>query len=382
MTDSNFKKILSAIGIMNYKVLGKSAILYTSTRSRSDRQSTLEELADLLKTYSAVYVKKSNISSAGHVSVGTKIIALKPEKTSGGIILKPGFFGTSTQRIVDKDIPLKSYFNYLTTAINLTAKLDDLQKQLLFAFVNVTADPSQKNKTELKKYLSYLGQTISINTINNDFGEVLGPLGIVANSLLPIDQKTAQVFIPGRSNEPLLDYKITDTRKEYKISAKAGGGASNTLNPGSVVKLIEGDRDGLYLKKWKKTPQFNIIKLLSENTIKNGPIIVSMWAKHNGFSTYFSWLKNDTYSEEVRQKCENALVDISRNALDFTQLVSDATTAKIYYVKFRATINGETDWKLVETRKDKDNEKMTMKRITLRSKNYIGRAEDKLGFAM
>ena len=49
-------------------------------------------------------------------------------------------------------------------------------------------------------------------------------------------------------------------------------------------------------------------------------------------------------------------------------------------MKFRMAMTGDTEWKLVETPKDKSDEKKTQKRVTFRSKNFVGRAKDKLGF--
>ena len=38
------------------------------------------------------------------------------------------------------------------------------------------------------------------------------------------------------------------------------------------------------------------------------------------------------------------------------------------------------EWKLVETPKDKKNKETVSKRVSFRSKNYVGRPGDKLGF--
>ena len=91
-------------------------------------------------------------------------------------------------------------------------------------------------------------------------------------------------------------------------------------------------------------------------------------------------MKKAEYSEEVRQKAENTIVQISRESLDFTPIFKDATESKVYYVKFRMTMTGDTEWKLVETPKDEKENKKTEKRVSFRSKNFVGRAKDKLGF--
>jgi hypothetical protein len=150
------------------------------------------------------------------------------------------------------------------------------------------------------------------------------------------------------------------------------------LKPGDVLSLI--DENPKLKKKWGKSPEYNIIKLLNEGTTKQGPIDTGMWMKKNGFENEFGWLKNDVYTEESRQKCEDTIVKVSKESVDFTPLFKDATESKIYYVKFRMSIAGEVEWKLVETPKDKSEEKKTQKRVSFRSKNFVGRAKDKLGF--
>jgi hypothetical protein len=378
MTPAKFNTILKSVGILSHEIISqKSIVLYGQTKSRSSRSETLKELTDLLKTYGAKHSQSSSASGAGVINIGQTKIILKPQRVSGGFILKPSFFGDATNSIVDKNIPFSSYYSTVIGSINNTKKLSDEQKEVLISIVEYTQNPSSKTLNNLKKVMKLLGQTIQLNTINNDFSEVLGPIAIGSNSLLPIDFKSAVVMIPGRSNEPLLDYKITDKNNEFKISAKSGT-TTNTLKPGDVLGLINDNTK--LKKKWSKTPQYNIIKLLNEGSTKQGPIDTAMWMKSNGFESQFKWLKKAEYSEEVRQKCEDTIVQISREELDFTQIFKDATQSKIYYVKFRMSINGSIEWKLIETPKDKNEEKKTQKRVVFRSKNFVGRAKDKLGF--
>lgn len=383
MTDQKFKQNIKAVGVLSYEIVSaKSIVLYGSTKSRADRKQVLVELAENLKNFGARYISDSSASGAGAISIGSAKIMLKPTKVAGGIILKPGFFGTNTTSIVDKDIPFGSYYSAVTNAIRSTTKLDDTQKEVLMALTDDAAGSSNTTKNRVKKVMKNLGQTIPLSTINNDFGEVLGPLAIMSQGLLPIQRGSAVVRIPGRSNEPLLDYKITDSKREYKISAKSGE-TTNTLKPGDVISLIDGagktDKN-FYHKKWKKTPQYAVLQILNEGTTKQGPIDAGVWLRDNGYKNYFSWLKNPTYTEEVRQRCEDTIVKISREAIDFTEIFSDATTSKVYYVKFRLSLTGDIEWKLVETAQDKKEEKKTKKRVTFRSKNFVGRAKDKLGF--
>jgi hypothetical protein len=120
--------------------------------------------------------------------------------------------------------------------------------------------------------------------------------------------------------------------------------------------------------------------MLDKGTTKQGPIDTALWLKKNGYESYFDWLESRDYTEETRQKSEDTIVKISREALSFTEIFSDATKAKIYYIKFRMYTGGNMEWKLVETPIDKKDEKIVKKGVYFRSKNYVGRAKDKLGF--
>lgn len=378
MTDAAFVKNLRGIGLSKFTIISsRSVLLYGPLKSRSDRAEVLKEFAKLFEKQGASYSKSIGKPGAGSVKIGNVKFELKPETSAGSPILKPGFFGTSTNKLVDTDIPYRSYYSRVISAIDSTAKLTDVQKDLLKLIVEQTAGSSSANKTKISKILTSNMSGLTLNTINNDFGEVLGPIAIMNRGLLPIDGKTAVINIPGRSNEPLLDYKITDSKQEYKISAKSGE-TTNTLKPGDVVRLIEADKR--LTKKWKNTPQFNVLEILNDSSTKQGPISAGMWLKKNGFTGEFNWLKNTEYTEEIRQRCEDTIVKISRESLDFTSIYADATNQKVFYIKFKLSPSGDMDWKLVETPNDKKNKDIISKRVAFRSKNYVGRAADKLGF--
>lgn len=381
MTPKAFNDNIKAVGLNRYEIISeKSIILYGPSKSKNDRKQALNDLALIFNNYGAQYVEKSAASSAGIVAIGDLKIQLKPEKTpgtGGGFILKPGFFGDAKTKIVDVDIPFKSYASRLMNSIQSTSKLSDLQKELLFALVEDSSSTSANSKAKVKKMMSAVGEGITLNTINNDFGEVLGPLAIVSRGLLPIDVKTAVVNIPGRSNEPLLDYKIKDSKREYKISAKSGT-TTNTLKPGDVVNLIKDDN--FLKKKWSKSLQYKVLEILNDGSTKQGPIDAAMYLKNNGYEKNFPWLKTATYTEQIRQKCEDTIVQISKELIDFTEIFSDSTTSKIFYVKFKIVPLGTIEWHLVETVQDKKEEKKASKRVVFRSKNFVGRAKDKLGF--
>ena len=292
---------------------------------------------------------------------------MKPSRVASGIILKPQFF----KELVDTEIKFSEYVPSLLKSINNHPKLNEEQNILLTSMVNAV---NMNNTTNFKKVYSKLKDSISVNTLNTDFSEMLGPIAIIRKRLLPISDLDATVFFPSRGNEPLLDYKIITESKTYKISAKSGD-STNTLKPTDVLNLI--DHEERLKAKYAKTTQYKILKILKENSWKEGPIKALFSLKGKGFSET-DWLKTDKYTEDTRQASENSLVKISRETLDFTPLFTEATSLKVFYVKFKMDTSGEMKWDLL---KDEPNRQSNLKRITFRSKNYKGRSNgDKLGF--
>ena len=221
LTDQVFTKNLRIVGASRYEVVSdKSVVIYGGAKSRPARKEALTDLATLLAEYGLVYSDDIRLSGAGYVlSTKTKSkIFLKPDKVSGGIILKPGLFGVGQTGIVNIDIAHTSYYSRVMNAIATTRELNVIQKEILSILAIDAAEHSTASRMAVKKIMPTLGTALEINTINNDFGEVLGPLAIASRGLLPIEFNSAKIYIPGRSNEPLLDYKIIDPYREYKIS--------------------------------------------------------------------------------------------------------------------------------------------------------------------
>jgi len=369
--ETQFKKFLKGLGITTYRTAGNSIVLSSTQRSRSGRKSELVAVQAFFK--GSKYIDDGR---SGYVvtKVNNKEIKIfsKPEKTASGIILKPSFF----EGITDIDIPLSEYAEKVEKGIKSNDKLDGQQKQLLLALLKYHTTFSTADLTALKKTFNALKTTLPLSTINNDFGEVLGPLAILKKKLLPINIRTAVVFIPSRSNEPLLDYRIYDKEKKtnYKISAKSGD-TTNTLKPGDVIKLIDGSAK--IKQKHQSTDQYKVLQLLTENTWKEGPILALNYLKSKNFSET-KWLKETNYTEPTRQQSENSLVKISKESLDFTNIYVDATNAKVYYVKFLLDATGVPAWEILL---DSKNRPKSDKRIEFRSKNFVGRPNgDKLGF--
>jgi hypothetical protein len=365
LSEQSVKKEINKLGL-SYKTDQNNFIILTPYTSRDQRRSVLVSLQGALKESVFVQDKGAGFLKLKISNKPVKIY-IKPEKTGSGVLLKPNLFPNMT----DVEIKFSAYGTRLIQSIELT-ELSQEQKELLKALTRYHLN--EIGLAALKKTFSLFKDTIPLNTINNDFSELLGPLAVINMKLLKIPKSNSTVFVPYRGNFPLLDYKITNGKTVYKISAKSGD-TTNTLKPGDVVELIE---DEASLKsKYSRSTEFNVIKILKENTVKQGPIEAIDYLKSLGFKKA-NFLTTKVYTEELRQQCEDVLVSLSKEDIDFTPLFKDATNAKIHYIKFSLSSDGTPTWKYLK--EDKERPDISSKRIVFRSKNYVGRAADKLGF--
>ena len=125
-------------------------------------------------------------------------------------------------------------------------------------------------------------------SIQNDFGEVLGPFALYSYSLMDsasynkIDiTKSVRIWWPEADNEPLLDFgvflKASDGLREIlKFSSKAGKGSTNTVKPDDIIYLLNEPRVGRRkaIESWKNTPQLKVLEnLAAPNKPTTGPIL-------------------------------------------------------------------------------------------------------------
>ena len=125
-------------------------------------------------------------------------------------------------------------------------------------------------------------------SIQNDFGEVLGPFALYSYGLMDsatynkIDiPKSCRIWWPEADNEPLLDFgvflKASDGLREIlKFSSKAGKGSTNTVKPDDIIYLLNEPRVGRRkaIEKWTNTPQLKVLeKLAAPNKPTTGPIL-------------------------------------------------------------------------------------------------------------
>jgi hypothetical protein len=122
--------------------------------------------------------------------------------------------------------PVRTYLNFIINYLNTGGKLAPKDKALL---VNLFKSPEV---IDAKR------------KIQKDFGETLGPLGLVKLQLFGKSSNISSVKIryPSKQNEGLYDYEISlnNGTKWFKISAKVKGGKSNTVKPKDIINAFDG----------------------------------------------------------------------------------------------------------------------------------------------
>lgn len=178
---------------------------------------------------------------------------------------KPQRFGITNQEYMLNDY-IESLRQSIRTRADITGELEDYLLSLVEYAVNNASIGFFESSDLLK---------LPLNNIRNDFGECLGPIysikrGLTQYSSLGVNSSTAKIFIPSRSNEPLLDYYILTPNRSIKISAKSSGVSSNTLKVSSIIPLVE---QNLSLStQLSNSKEYNLMKIINNYTMLQGPI--------------------------------------------------------------------------------------------------------------
>ena len=353
-------------------------------------------------------------------------LAKPGSKASSRVDLKPQSFGI-------KEIEY-NFDQLYQTALNTLEERTDLRGpvkgylQLLLAYHAEGEQVSTQQLIEAYQGAGVDGQTQK--GIINDFGELLGPFAVYRDGL--IDKATsgkvkvpqsAKSYFPSRPNEPLMDYGIYigsgSNKKLLTVSAKALSKSTNVVKPPDIIMLLkrkENGNDGQMLRKYKNSVQMKVLEILSENSIKNGPILAaahfvnskpSLARKYPGltidaakniakmgdsydptlFSIFFD--SNEAIKKrptaktnkkpthiEVMYACEKILSAESKNRgpLTMHEIFADAIAQKVYYVKFTISSTGVPQWAI-----QVDSDFRQSSNVFLRSKNGYTRASDRMG---
>lgn len=245
--------------------------------------------------------------------------------------------------------------------------------------------------------------------IKKDFGEILGAVGCVAHQILQdvgiTLSKNAHIRIPFSGSEPLIDYYIVDGDQEYAISAKAEGN-SNTVKPKNIIELLEKAGN---LSKWIDTPEYEFLRIIADTSIVMAPFELVKYISPETISSaviedakmimkpakfkepignielyrpLIDYLKAhgslttlvDPTIGELFYATEKRALDFAKKKLRFDDLFLDATSSKIYYLKYDITkAKPEGDFKVIDSVATKP------EKVFLRSKNSRTRAADRIG---
>ena len=245
--------------------------------------------------------------------------------------------------------------------------------------------------------------SLPLNAINTDFGEVLGPVaitykGVLSTKGLRIDT-SAQVYVPSRPNEPLMDYGLYTSKQDFIISAKSGT-TTNVVKPGDILALL--GRDDKKQRKWSSTSEYAILQTLADNSILLGPIravsqlypnlvppnvAYSVAPKSYDPADFKALIASSDYLagknaaptlNEIMYACEKIIQKETREgSLNMNKIFADAIDNIVYYVKFELDNRGVGIW---DSATSADITKIgTYGRIYLRTKNGNTRASDRMG---
>lgn len=363
---------------LNFKIPTGTEVTYQKV-SAYDSKALVQ--AKIKGKYMMVRVPFDNIAKPG-------------VKSSGAASLKPQAFGVRD----DVKYSVAEYYKLIKNAIN---ERKDLSPNLK-VYLDALLDHSCKKIPDAKLSSIYtkVESDLPLNDIKKDFGEVVGPFAIFYKKILASKGITVsqnmRIFIPSRPNEPLMDYSITEGKNQYIISAKSGD-TTNVVKPGDILNLISNDP--VKLKKWKNTKEYNVLKVLSENSVLIGPIKAVSYMVPNlikeaaniteqnfklssvaGFANKNEYLKNkkNPTINEVMYECEKYIMKESVSGdLDINGIFADAIRNAVVYVKFDVTNSGVGEWDVVIS---DDIKKLKQgKKAFLRTKNGYTRSADRMG---
>ena len=282
----------------------------------------------------------------------------KPSKTGGiRFTLKP-----QDDLNIKGEYRLEALLSYTKDLLyNSTIYSDNLVNYLYGLILYAETPNDSRITSELKKMYSMWRQELPLNTINTDFGELIGAIYLFKHDRKFVGSTLLE--FPSIGNEPLMDYKFKG-KEEFIISAKSSSTkTSNVVKPAGVLNLLSKNNK---LSKWSNTIAFDIISIIHNNSIQSAPSIVI--SKYKTKIPEFRTVKLDN-----RYECEKAIEKYSKTNSDFKKMFLDAIGANVYYAYFKIGNDGIPEIKC-------DPDSSMLHDIYLRTKNSTNSAGDKMGF--
>lgn len=316
-------------------------------------------------------------------------------KSSGAASLKPQAFG-----VRDKKYSLTEYEKTIKDFINDRKDLSAAIKVYLGSLFDYCTN-GKTTEAKLAKIFAETRDDLPLNDINKDFGEVVGPVTAFYSQLLKskkiLLKPTMEIYIPEKPNEPLMDYSIYSSNRQFIISAKSGT-TTNVVKPQDIIDLLK--KNQAKHDKWKNTKEYGILYELANNTALLGPIkaipkidptlitqdsadkITGPTSSLTPLSTFIKqneYLKTKTKPTltEIMYECEKIIQkETKTGSLNMNAIFADAIEEQVLYIKFELNSRGIPQWDVIAS----DNiNKPDFGRVYLRTKNGYTRSSDRMG---
>ena len=361
-----------------------TGVLYEENGNRSTQQLTRGTPVTYIDSQS-----KSHTKVAIRINQDiffTSVDNLVKPKSLGVVNLKPQAFGLGAP------LTLTSYVTTLKTSIKNRGDIKGELQEYLLDLVDYVSSGSGG-------LVGYKFTELPLASIRNDFGEAIGPIFCLKSGLINKNlgiNASSTISFPGSGAAQLLDYIISTSTKQIKVSAKSKGTA-NTLKMTSLVSQVN--------PKFQSTTEFQLMSIINSNSMNMGPIqgcsligVISQQAAGSvgglrGNDAVISDVSKQLFANlimndsELRNRktitlrniayvCEKKLVEYSKKSMvskKFTEIVKDILDNEVFYVKLDID-NGIPRFNVAST------SDRTISNLVLRNKNSYNRPSDKLGF--
>lgn len=197
-----------------------------------------------------------------------KSCPMKPQDFDGIAGVKLGFNAyyqkvlAAIQKRDDMPMVLKNYLTELTEYCMHHGPAE--RRELTEAYTELT-------KTE---YITCM------NDIEKDFSEITAPLCVLERGSSDLEKlgfpelnkMTGSVFIPTAGNYALVDFMLYDQDdREYQFSVKKQGKTTNVVKPQDIINLLDESANTKWVKAYKRTFEFKLLKVLADNGTRVGP---------------------------------------------------------------------------------------------------------------
>ena len=319
----------------------------------------------------------------------------------------------------------------LLDSIESREDLSGPQKEYLELLVLYHSQGESISDDDLKKaYSGVKKQNAFTNAVKTDFSEVIGPMAVIAFDLLKkccgIEydiSKNSKSWFPDLPNYPLMDYSVWvgsgSNSRQIIISAKAKPGPTNVVKPQDVLELI--DKQITVKRKWSKTIQYGLLKVLDDNPIATGGVagIGYLMSKKSSLTTKYPGISNKAVTNFILKKknydqklwttfiqnnvtIQRAIKDkhqtvksgaVASTAINYacekiieeetkttgvcpvTAIFTDSIKNQVYYVVYKSNSNGVPSWEIKgSTEFNKEDA------LKIRTKNFLAGGSDKIGF--